>query len=590
MNEKEILNVIKSEISQDYYQQNFSNDGQRFVAWYMRNIHLLDLCQTKDAVTDGACDKQIDAIYIDEDEQKIYIVQGKYYTGDSINAESIREVISSWSQFSNLATLQENANEKLKKKISEISLALEDETYCICFELVTTSTLSTEAEKDAEAFQQRLTEDENADFNAQFSVIDKQGICENYNRVLEQTKPILNHIVTLEAGKYLMTEISATKVLLAALPLKECIKLPGIKDGTLFQKNVRQSLGINNTVNKKIKRTINDPDKCHDFFFFHNGITAICNKLEELQNGQFELYGLSVVNGCQSLNTILSCSENAKKRDDAYVLFRFYEIPQRDRADSISINTNTQSAVKARDLRSNNKQVLRMKKAYEQKYPTGFFATKRGECAPADKDKNYIVDLSNLGKELMAWYMQRPNLSYGETKIFDKYFSTLFKNDYTPENIFALSFWMNKIMTSWTIENPLGLNPDILTMKAYAPYHLLFAISGVFAKCNNQKNVPSPAECLRLAQDYGLVESIINIAVNCLNNAIEIANEKYIAENKTFIPQNWVKSKACIQEIQSAIINYFSFLPTMNKNMADRLSNNLKMEPQHFSYRVQADD
>ena len=149
---------------------------------------------------------------------------------------------------------------------------------------------------------------------------------------------------------------------------------------------------------------------------------------------------------------------------------------------------------------------------------------------------------------------------------------------------------MNKIMTSWTIENPLGLNPDILTMKAYAPYHLLFAISGVFAKCNNQKNVPSPAECLRLAQDYGLVESIINIAVNCLNNAIEIANEKYIAENKTFIPQNWVKSKACIQEIQSAIINYFSFLPTMNKNMADRLSNNLKMEPQHFSYRVQADD
>lgn len=282
MNEKEILNVIKSEISQDYYQQNFSNDGQRFVAWYMRNIHLLDLCQTKDAVTDGACDKQIDAIYIDEDEQKIYIVQGKYYTGDSINAESIREVISSWSQFSNLATLQENANEKLKKKISEISLALEDETYCICFELVTTSTLSTEAEKDAEAFQQRLTEDENADFNAQFSVIDKQGICENYNRVLEQTKPILNHIVTLEAGKYLMTEISATKVLLAALPLKECIKLPGIKDGTLFQKNVRQSLGINNTVNKKIKRTINDPDKCHDFFFFHNGITAICNKLEVL--------------------------------------------------------------------------------------------------------------------------------------------------------------------------------------------------------------------------------------------------------------------------------------------------------------------
>jgi hypothetical protein len=82
--------------------------------------------------------------------------------------------------------------------------------------------------------------------------------------------------------------------------------------------------------------------------------------MEDLGDGQFKFYGLNVVNGCQSLNTILSCSENVKKRDEAYVLFRFYEIPQRDRADSISTNTNTQSAVKARDLRSNSKQVLKL--------------------------------------------------------------------------------------------------------------------------------------------------------------------------------------------------------------------------------------
>lgn len=102
-----IIDIIRTEIAQDYYQQNFSNDGQRFVAWYMRNIHLLDQCQTKDAVTDGANDKQIDAVYIDEDEQKIYIVQGKYYLGDTIDAEPVREVISSWTQFNNLPALQE---------------------------------------------------------------------------------------------------------------------------------------------------------------------------------------------------------------------------------------------------------------------------------------------------------------------------------------------------------------------------------------------------------------------------------------------------------------------------------------------------
>ena len=56
---------IKSEIKQDYYVQNYPNDGQRFVAWYLRNIHNLDIIETKDCITDGAGDKQIDAVYID---------------------------------------------------------------------------------------------------------------------------------------------------------------------------------------------------------------------------------------------------------------------------------------------------------------------------------------------------------------------------------------------------------------------------------------------------------------------------------------------------------------------------------------------
>ena len=89
----------------------------------------------------------------------------------------------------------------------------------------------------------------------------------------------------------------------------------------------------------------------------------------EKKDNQLKLHGLSVVNGCQSLNTILSCSEKVKTLEDTYVLFRFYEIPQRDRADRISINTNSQSAVKPRDLRSNDKRVLNIKKQFEQKYP-----------------------------------------------------------------------------------------------------------------------------------------------------------------------------------------------------------------------------
>lgn len=74
----------------------------------------------------------------------------------------------------------------------------------------------------------------------------------------------------LEPGKYLSLTIAGTRALVAALPLKDCVEIPGIRDGTLFQKNVRQSLGLSNAVNKGIKATIYSENH-KDFFFFHNG-------------------------------------------------------------------------------------------------------------------------------------------------------------------------------------------------------------------------------------------------------------------------------------------------------------------------------
>ena len=74
-----------------------------------------------------------------------------------------------------------------------------------------------------------------------------------------------------------------------------------------------------------------------------------------------------------------------------------------------------------------------------------------------------MVELSSFAKNLMAWHSQRPNLSYGETKIFDKYFETLFKNkDYPPESVFALNAWMNEVLKTWVPANPLNLNETLL--------------------------------------------------------------------------------------------------------------------------------
>jgi hypothetical protein len=579
---------IKDEISQDFYQQNFQNDGQRFVAWYLRNIHLQDANETKADITDGADDKQIDAIVIDDSNNSVFIIQGKFVGAEKVDAEPLREVLSSWIHLKDIVRLQETANSKLKQRLSELAIALDDE-YDIHFELLTTASLTTSATNDFANFQKQIAEAD--DLPATIHLVDNDEIQKRYEMALDKEHPFLKYTLQLNIGKYVKLTIADTQSVVAAVPLKDCLSFPGIKDGTLFQKNVRQSLGLSNRVNKGIKETIYKNSK--EFFFYHNGITALCNKMEfDESSRKLTLHGLSVVNGCQSLTTILSCSEKVKQLEDSYVMFRFYEITTRDRSDHISISTNSQSAVKPRDLRSNDKRVLGLKKQFEQKYPTGYLITKRGEEPPAVKDKKYVLDLSDLGKYMISWHSQRPNIAYSETKIFDKYFDQLFKRDYRPENAQSLNFIMQGVWKRWSKENPLGLNESLLAMRSYAPYHHLFAVSLCFCILNNMaEGVPNPALAYERLMSGGCMDQIIDIAGACLNSALEAAANEPQPANRVFSPQNWIKTKICLAGIRAAIRQYFTMLPTMpnGKAMSQQIKNSLVMESSSFEARWAAD-
>ena len=582
-----MYNKILTELGQDYYKENFPNDGQRFIAWYLRNIHNLDTFETKDCITDGAGDKQIDAVYIDNQSCIIFIIQGKFYGRDTVDAEPLRDVLSSWIQIQDLAHLQDGANHKLQVKISEMATALEDD-YEVCFELITTSALTDSAKRDLELFQKKLSDNET--LSANLVVVDNETLRFKYNEALNRNRPYINHEFYLEEEKYMELTIDGTKAVIAALPLKDCVKIPGIKDGSLFRKNVRQSLGSSNKVNKGIARTIKN--NAGDFFFLHNGITAICSQMS-VHNRILSVKELNVVNGCQSLSTIFSCSELAKKADNAYILFRFYEISDTERADSISTSTNSQSAVKARDLRSNDKSVLAMKKAYEQFYPDGYFVTKRGEKVDSVKyNTAHVVNLTDLGKQLIAWHSQRPNLSYGETKIFDKYFDQLFRREYSPENIQALNVLFSTLYAKWDKDNPMGLNETLLAMKSYAPYHQLYAISVIFCEINKMNDsVPSPAVVLKKLNASELLDTVVETAGSCLNMALETASSEATDSGKMYVPQNWIKSKTSLKDLRTAIKQYLASLKMMpgGKQVLSQLNANLEMNKEDFDSRWTAD-
>jgi hypothetical protein len=110
------------------------------------------------------------------------------------------------------------------------------------FELLTTATLTPSALNDLATFQNQLADAD--DLPATIHLVDNDEIQKRYEMALEKEHPVLKFTLPLEKGKFVRLKVGETQTVIAAVPLKDCLSFPGIKDGTLFQKNVRQSLGL----------------------------------------------------------------------------------------------------------------------------------------------------------------------------------------------------------------------------------------------------------------------------------------------------------------------------------------------------------
>src|SRR5271170_244488 len=154
----DLVSRIHADIDRDqYYKDNFANDGERFLAWYLRNIYQRTAVESRQDITDGQNDKEIDAVIVDDEKRKVFIFQGKFFTASSVDGGPIQEILTAWLRIQDVPSLQEAANEKLRPKLEAVAEALKDD-YEVVFELVTTGTLTEAARKDLESFQNKIAE------------------------------------------------------------------------------------------------------------------------------------------------------------------------------------------------------------------------------------------------------------------------------------------------------------------------------------------------------------------------------------------------------------------------------------------------
>ena len=115
--------------------------------------------------------------------------------------------------------------------------------------------------------------------------------------------------------------------------LADLVALHKDKGKALYERNIRYFLGSRSDVNKAIKATLRDDPS--SFFYLNNGVTAVCDEIEQKgknpSNGfrKFKVRGLSIINGAQTVATAAEfvAQHPGSSIDDAKVMLTLIKAP-----------------------------------------------------------------------------------------------------------------------------------------------------------------------------------------------------------------------------------------------------------------------
>lgn len=419
-------NFSKSHLK--YYENRAPDFSGQFIRWFLEHMLRLDEFDADDAAVDAKHDKGVDAIFVDNTGETVYLVQAKTKTNDKakLGDTDLKEFAGTLKQFSSKTSVDELAaetkNERLRQAIERTEVA---EKIEVGYEVRGLFITNVSANDDALNYLKKVDGIDLYDaVRISEEYIDLEvdgGVDEKFFFDISDTD-----VIEYDAGG------AAARIFLA--PALNIVKMSGISDGRLFEQNVRLSLG-NTKVNRSLRDSIKSKAEHANFPLYHNGINVLCSKITKTTDEKIHIKDYVVVNGAQSLTSLLA--EKSKLSDDLKILVKLIEV-KGDVALSqkITRNSNNQNSIKARDLKSNHAIQQRLKTEVEavSKGATAY-EIKQGETN-AGKE---VIPNENAGLVLLAIDLEMPWNCHQKYKVMDELHAQIFgRPQVTGSRVLAL--------------------------------------------------------------------------------------------------------------------------------------------------------
>jgi hypothetical protein len=549
----EFYNRMREEVSE------FSvgrSESAAFLIWFLENFFRLETQDAIDSVCDQKNDKGIDGIYVDDEEEIVYLFQSKFSPNNNQDQgdNDIRNFIGARQWFENEESvnslLSSTASKDLKSLVKRSKIA-EKTQYRLVSVFVTNKSFNSHAKEYINVIEDL----ENYDCNDLFNKF-------TYFADEENTFPPKELFVTNHSKiEYNLPDGTISKVY--SIKAKELIKLEGIQDRTLFYKNVRYGVG-KTRVNKSIKNTIDKADEHNNFFLYHNGITIVCEQLDEdLEHNKISLAGYAVINGCQSMLTFFENKD--KLSNNLFVLVKVIQLKlTSSMVKNITYYANNQNSISLKDLRSNDSVQKALQAEFKELFNnTILYKRKRGE---SEEGFNEIIEKDFAAQIIEAVYFDRPHNTHLKQKLFGEEYTTIFSRKINAEKIYLATM----------LYNTVDENSELLDNEKIRNYGLsLFFFSHILSEIMKKDELGKEI----LENPKGFVtanKSVLNKALKriweLMTPDINYDLEEYTTENDNFFDyKNVFKNSQFIQTMTGRIKSDYIRL-TRRNNGADSFS------------------
>ena len=408
--------VFKKQIKEDIsvLQDNLKNidprilkDEYAFNYWILSRIYSIDEELIPSNITEYN-DKNIDCFVYHENSKELYIVQNKYYSeNDPIKRNDVSDFL-----MTPLTQLLDGKykSKELQNAFNEIYQDPEAKIY-LHFNAANNKE-NIDSKKNIESFNVNPRSEIKALTIAKYNTLDDLYDL-YYGRNYEEKISFTYNLKTINKGTFasLREEYGITGICEAyyiITPISEIYNMyeaASNKNYQLFEENIREYLGVGSktSINNGIIQTLKNENERKNFLYYNNGITITCSDIEkdtpEKSKRNLPLVQPQIVNGCQTVNSIVEVLKNYSSEEieaqfsQVYLMVKALIIPDlsinenKEFASNVVKYTNRQNAVSEKAFASNINYFYRFQKEFEKR---GFILLVK----PSDKNKykDYLKD------------------------------------------------------------------------------------------------------------------------------------------------------------------------------------------------------